>query len=443
MEEIQLYNVSIPILDSQHFYTLTIKNGVFSKVKKQGEKRILNIPKFSKGFSVDWKSQKKIDLEGRVILPSFVDIHTHLDKAFSLKMVPNKSGTLQEAILNYSQKAADFTYEEIKNRVIKSALQSLSYGTTRIRTHVNFELDISPKVALSNLQAVLEAKELMKPFIDLQIVPMFSEISSKSREDLEIIEEAISYGIDGIGGAPHLSPKAKEDIDYLFQLAVKHHKFIDLHVDEQDNPNVCTIEQIIQNTKRWDFQGRVMTGHLCSLSAMEERKAFKIIEDMAIQQIGAATLPGANMYLQGRGDKGLIRRGITRVQEMLQRGVMLATASDNVNDPFHPFGRGDLLQIGLLTAYTAHLASEKELLAVLRMMTSTPAFLFNDHRYGIKEGNAASFVLFDAKDMYDLFANLSPTRRIFHNGEWISCMFSDHRFENERLNQLSSVIGKD
>jgi cytosine/creatinine deaminase len=436
MKDIQLINVSLPLLNTEKLYTIVIQNGMYTKVEPQTQKRNGNFSIFKDIWSSKEDYQPIIDMGGRILLPSFIDIHTHLDKAFSLETVPNKSGTLIEAIRNYSEKAASFSKNEIKRRVMKGALQALSHGTTHIRTHVNFEWNVSNELALSHLQAVLEARDLLKPYVTIQVVPMFSDLSVKSEREKDVLKEAISYGIDGIGGAPHLSPNATKDIDQLFELAAKYDKFVDLHVDEQDNPEICTIERIIDNTKKWDFQGRVTAGHLCSLSAMTEEKSDRIIEEMALQHIYTVTLPGANMYLQGRGDKGIVRRGITRVREMLQKKVGLATASDNVSDPFHPFGRFDLLQIGLLTAYTAHLASEEELIAVLNMITQTPAAIFGKKAHGMKEGGVAEFVLFDATNIYDLFANLSPARYVYKDGDWISSSQFEHRFGEGSLSRL-------
>ncbi|HZH61904.1 MAG TPA: amidohydrolase family protein [Metabacillus sp.] len=420
VQELHLYNVRLPQGQTGDLFSITIKNDGYEIIQKQSDSINLQGKEISTIKIEDLSEQNIIDVEGRYLLPSFVDIHTHLDKAFSLAAVPNKSGTLQEAIKNYSEKAPSFSEDEIKERVRKAALQSLSYGTTHIRTHVNFEMDVHETLALRHLQAVLEVREELSPIISLQVVPMFSYLSSRSKKQLEIVEEAISYGVDGIGGAPHLSPNSKEDIDSIYQLAVKFGKFIDLHVDEQDDPNVCTIEHIIQKTKEYDYQEKVTAGHLCSLSAMEEKRAAFIIEEMAHTKIGAVTLPGANMYLQGRHDSGIVRRGITRVKELLNEGVKVATASDNVNDPFHPFGRCDLLQIGLLTAYTAHLGSESELYHLIKMITEIPAGFYGLNNHCVEENSKASFVILEGKDIYQLFAQLSPSRFVYHNGQWVS-----------------------
>lgn len=173
-EEVHLYNVRLPQDSIGQLFSITIKNGVYETIQKQTDSAMLHGAKISKLSISDLTEHNVIDVEGRYLLPSFIDIHTHLDKAISLTSVPNRSGTLQEAIRNYSEKAVSFSEHEIKERVRKAALQSLSYGTTHIRTHVNFELDINEDLALSHLQAVLEVREELRSIMSIQVVPMFS-----------------------------------------------------------------------------------------------------------------------------------------------------------------------------------------------------------------------------------------------------------------------------
>lgn len=433
--EMTLYNVRLPLNDEQAMFEITIKDDQYEKVEKQQPAVSPSAVSFS-NVRGEMAGLQEVDLEGRLLLPSFVDIHTHLDKAFSLQAVPNQSGTLPEAIRNYSKQAHLFTKTEIKQRVIRAAIQSLSYGTTHIRTHVNFELDVSASLALEHLEAVLEAKQELSPYLTLQVVPMFSQIYGRPRKELDIVETAIHSGVDGIGGAPHIFPQAAENIEALVKLAIKYDKVVDLHVDENDDPSVSTIETLIRLTEQHGLQGKVTAGHLCSLAGMEDAKAERIIEKMAKTKVNAVTLPGANMYLQGRGDRGIVRRGITRVKELLQAGVSIATASDNVNDPFHPFGRGDMAQIGLLTAYTAHLASKEEIKEVVRMATAVPAAIFGLPDHMVKKGAPANFVIFDTNDIYDLFASLSPTRLVFTNGEWLSDRHTQVTFQDPKLSSL-------
>ncbi|MGN8646104.1 amidohydrolase family protein [Gracilibacillus sp. HCP3S3_G5_1] len=434
-QSLSLYNVYLPLRSKDQLYTITIQDGKYQSIEVQAAKVERDVIPFEQAEQ-DLSNCSHIDLEGRIVLPSFVDIHTHLDKAYSLKVVSNQSGTLLEAIRNYSERARMFTKEEIKQRARREALQSLSFGTTHIRSHVNFEMDTSVQLAMDNLQAVMEVKEELKDFIDIQVVPMFSRLDERTDQELAIIKEAIQSGVDGIGGAPHLMSNPSENMDLVMRLAIEHGKFVDLHVDENDDPAVCTIKELVKKTAQYNLGGQVTAGHLCSLAAVEQDKVNHIIEGMAKNQINAVTLPGANMYLQGRQDRGVVRRGVTRIKELINGGVSIATASDNVNDPFHPFGRGDMVQIGLLTAYTAHLASEEELLHVLKMMTTTPGSIYGIDKHDIEESARANFVVIDSKDIYELFASIAPTRYVYTKKRWLNGIKSQMLISDKKLAAL-------
>lgn len=436
---LQMHNVRLPLGRGDGLFKVEIADGRFKRIQPQSPEAAEGAAKFSETDGA-LENYQVLNLEGRYLLPSFVDIHTHLDKAFSLNAVPNRSGTLREAIASYSARAHLFNKQEIKRRVTKAALQALSYGTTHIRTHVNFEIDVDPGLALEQYEAALEAREELQNFVSIQVVPMFPNLYGRPAKEMEWVEEAIKMGADGIGGAPHLLPEANQNIDQLLSLAVKYDKFVDLHVDENDDPAICTIEHLIEKTKALGLEGKVFAGHLCSLAAMDEKRAYRIIEGMGEARIGAITLPGANLFLQGRGDKGLIRRGVTRVKELRALGVQVAAASDNINDPFHPFGKGDLLQIGLLTAYAAHMAGQDDLYAVLGMISTIPAGFYGIKNHGIKEGAPAQFVLADTGDIYELFSFQSPTRFVYSHGQWLFERRSTSRFHDAQLKVLWNGI---
>lgn len=415
MSQLHLLNVCLPLEDPGSLFEIIINDDRYEKITKQPS--YLQREDLKTLDALNSSSDSFIDCQGYVLLPGFVDAHMHLDKAYSLSKVPNASGTLQEAVINYRKQSPHFTVEEIEYRAMKTALNALSHGTTAIRTHVNFELPLGEDVVFRALTAVLNVKEKLKQYITIQVIPMFLLPDDDSKRELEWIEQAIKMGADGIGGAPHLAENHEKQIDGLFSLAEKYDKPIDLHVDESDDPNVCTLDYIIQKTMERQYHNRVVAGHLCSLAPMEQEKALSLIKRMAAAQIGAVTLPGANMYLQGRFDQGIVRRGVTRIHEILQSGATLAAASDNVHDPFHPFGKADLLQIGLLTAYVAHLGSGEGLKQIIRMITEYPAKLLNLKNYGVRCGTKASFVLLKARSVEDIFTNLPVERYVFRNGK--------------------------
>ena len=414
--QLTIVNVRLPLEDEQQLYTLRIKDGVWAAIEKQAEA----VPA-GKYISLDAPHAiyaGQLDAEGKAALPGMVDAHMHLDKAFSLPKVGNVSGTLGEAIANYALQAPSFTKEEIMERMMKTALQSISFGTTAMRTHIDMHVDAGSRVALQSIEAALELKEKLRPYAELQVFPMLPYRSGSGKE-MELMEEALAMGVTGIGGAPHISPEPERNVDRIFALADRYGCPIDLHTDETDDPDKRTVLYIAEKTRQYGFQGRVTVDHLCSLASMTPAMARGAIQRMAEAKLNAVTLPAANLYLQGRGDLLAVRRGVTRVREIAGAGVPIAAASDNIHDPFHPFGRGDLLHIALLTAYGAHMGAPEDLRTLLRMITEIPASILGLSDYGMASGRPADFILFDARTPEELFTMLTERRWIYRAGGWL------------------------
>ncbi|WP_211747487.1 amidohydrolase family protein [Paenibacillus sp. Marseille-Q4541] len=407
-------------------YEIVVENGRFTKVKEQpfvvqdGSFRPLEMfSHISELTCLEPEGELVIDLKRRMVLPGLVDIHMHLDKAFSLREVGNQTGTLLEAIQNYGRSAPFFTKETIRSRIIRTALQSVSYGSTRLRSHLDFPIAAGEDVVMRTVEAALEAKSMLKGVVDIQFFPMVP-YRDLGKRGLELIEESIRMGMDGIGGAPHLSATPDQDIEGIFKLAARLGTKIDLHCDETDDPVKRTVLKVAEESLRYGFQGNVTAGHLCSLSSMPPEEAEEVLDMMSLAGVHAVTLPAANLYLQGRADLGPVRRGVTRVRELREAGVTVAAASDNINDPFHPFGRGDLLQIALLTGYASHYGSPDDMNALIEMVTTAPAEIYGCKAYGIHPSHPADFVIVDAERTEEIFTMLPAGRWVAKSGKWVS-----------------------
>lgn len=413
---LEIINARLPLLKENELYTLSVRNGKWNLVERQ-ESRIVSDGHIFLDINGSIQS-KSINAEGKIVLPGFVDAHMHLDKAFSLPKVGNDSGTLHEAIVNYARLGPSFTKSELNSRMLRTALQAAAFGTTAIRTHLDFNTSAGRRSALPTVETALEIKRQLAPYVRLQLFPMIP-YRTGSQEDKVLMEEALAMGVDGIGGAPHLSDEPERSIDVIFELADKYGCPIDLHTDETDNPDKRTALYIAKKTMEYSFQGRVTVDHLCSLASMTSKDAQGMIFRMAEAELRAVTLPAANLYLQGRDDRSAVRRGVTRVKELIAAGIPVATASDNIHDPFHPFGRGDLLQIALITAYGAHMGAPADLRQLLRMITEIPAGILGLSGYGISPGNEADFVIVDARTPEELFTMLPERRWIYRAGAWL------------------------
>ncbi|QGG54735.1 amidohydrolase family protein [Paenibacillus sp. FSL W8-1187] len=419
---IELVNARLPLKEEGRLHRLVLEDGAWRSVERQEEGWLAApeaLPIGQAGLG-ELRGAATVDLQGRTLLPAFVDVHLHLDKAYSLPSVRNRSGTLREAIDNYRAHVAGFSKEELRERIMRGARTAASYGSLLLRTHLDVPLHLGRDVAMRSVEAALEARESLRDIVDLQLFPMFAYEHRRHEELSEFAGETLRMGVDGIGGAPHLTDDPGAGIEWALALAAGADRPVDLHLDETDDPQMRTIGLFCDAVRRHGYGGRATAGHLCSLSAMPQEDAERLIAGMREAGVGAVTLPAVNLYLQGRGDRGNVRRGLTRVKELLEAGVTVAAASDNIQDPFHPFGKGDLLQIGLIGAYAAHLAGEEHVRTVLRMLTEAPAALAGVRNYGVAPGCAASFVVLGAASGEELLQELPSSRWVCRRGGWIS-----------------------
>ncbi|MDX6153491.1 amidohydrolase family protein [Marinococcus sp. PL1-022] len=403
-------NVKIPSLENEVFHAV-IMNGRYEKIVSAFSYHAEEMIKQEGSPNIEI-----IDAEGWIMLPTFTDIHTHLDKAYTYEQIPNKTGTLVEAIENYKELAGEFEVENIKKRMKKVLEQALANGTGRMRTHINVN---SGPGGLKALQTACGLKAEYKNLIDLQVIAMIADPIEELKEDSSFLLSLIKNDIDGVGGAPHLSENCTEEIKILFAFAAEYQMLIDLHVDEQDDPAVRSIEEIIAQVKHYKYQRKTTVGHLCTLSAMETNEALSIIKEIVGESINIVTLPAANLCLQGRDDQKNVRRGTTRVKEFLANNACIAAASDNINDPFHPFGNADMLLTALMSAYANHLTGTEDIKKVFDMITKNPSEIFHE-KVDIKIGEKADFVLLEGSSLADVLANQRPGRKVFRNGHWTS-----------------------
>lgn len=418
--EMTLLNARIPIWNADLYYDMAIQDGKIASIDGHEHLQSGGEP-FSFAAAAEERKGTVIDVEGATLLPSFSDIHMHLDKSHSLPFAGNISGTLQEAIESYERASQSVTDENMKERMRKTVLSALAHGTRSIRTHIDFHTRLEEDVTFRGVRMALELRKEFQSVMDIQVFPMLPYYPYDEQDRIRI-EQLLTMDIDGIGGAPHISSDPHEGVRELFRYAVKHNLPLDIHTDESDDPQTKTILTIAEETIKHGYEGRVNVGHLCSLAAMDQKQADDVIEKMKQASLTAVTLPAANLYLQGRGDKGTVRRGVTRVKELRAAGIPVATASDNVCDPFHPFGRGDLLQIAQITGYAAHMGGKEDVIDLLRMITDEPAAIIGQTNKGIQLGQEASFVLIQAYSVEELFAQLPQTRAVYGNGQWLSKM---------------------
>ncbi|NMB03163.1 MAG: amidohydrolase family protein [Tissierellia bacterium] len=369
---------------------------------------------------IDAPEVEVIDARGNLTTPSLIDPHIHLDKVNILDVVrPNETGTLKEAIEIIWAKKQTYTDEDILTRSEDVVLRALKNGTLNIRTHV----DVDTIGGLKPLQGILKLKEKYRGLVDIQIVAFPQEGIIKDPGCEDLLYQAMELGADVIGGMPanEATPDdSRAHVKIIFDIAEKYDCDVDMHVDETDDPFYRTLEMVADETIRRGWHSRVTAGHTCALAAYDDHYAGYVIQKLRQAQIHMITNPVTNLMLQGRNDKQPIRRGITRVKELLEAGLLVSFGQDCVSDTFYPLGSADMLQVANVTAHAAQMSLPDEIKKVYDMITGDAAAVIGLEDYGLKVGNKADLIVLDVATERDAI-RLAPARLfVIKNGRIVA-----------------------
>ncbi|MCK4648393.1 amidohydrolase family protein [bacterium] len=370
---------------------------------------------------LDGKAMNEINAKGKLVTSTFIDPHLHLDKALISEVVrENVTGTLTEAIEIIWDKKKRYTIKDIVSRAGRAIGWGVKNGTTIFRTHV----DVDNIGKLMPLKGLLEVREEYSDVCDIQIVAFPQEGIIKNEGTEKLLRQAMELGADVVGGMPYNEytyDDSKKHIDIAFRIAKEFDVDIDMHVDETDDPNARTLEYLAAKTIKEGWQGRVTAGHTCALAAYDDLYASKVIEMIKEAEINMITNPATNLMLQGRFDKQPIRRGITRVKELLEAGVNVCYGQDCLKDTFYPtWGREDMLEVGLITAHAAQFTMPKEIETLFDMPTVNAAKVLRLKKYGIKVGNPASLNIIDARNVQEAFRIQADRLYVIRKGKVIA-----------------------
>lgn len=333
-----------------------------------------------------------IDLNGKIVFKGFVDIHTHLDKAMVTDYVKNQSGTLGEAIEIMGSYKANMSDEDIYSRAKKVIEMCYRNGTRYLRSHV----DVDENIQSRSIKVLSTLKQEFQDKLYLDIIAFPQEGIVDNPNHYAALEQALKDGAKIIGGIPANESDPKKHIEMIFDLAKKYDVDIDMHIDENDNPESLTIVELAKQTIENNYQGRVTAGHLCSLGSSDEKTIREVLDKIKEAQIKIVSLPSTNLYLEGRNDVGLIRRGIAPIKMMYQEyGIDVAIASDNIRDSFNPFGNGNPLQTALITAHASHMGGIKDLEDLFDMVSTIPMQMMGFHPT-YQQGEKAQLIVLDA-----------------------------------------------
>ena len=201
----------------------------------------------------------RASLAGRIVLPTFVDAHTHLDKAHIWRRAPNPTGDFEGALnAVVEDRAVRWTASDVAARMEFCLRTAYANGTAAIRTHVD---SIGPQTRIS-WPVVAEARERWRGRIALQAAPLFRiEFALDAAHMAEIEAMLDAYGSNILGAATFMVPDLRKGLEILFALAERKGWDLDFHVDESADPAARSLGVIAEMAIRRGFPGRILVGH--------------------------------------------------------------------------------------------------------------------------------------------------------------------------------------
>lgn len=373
-----------------------------------------------RGANLAYAARQAVDLQGRLLIPGFVESHVHLDIALMNSwQTPGRSKPFRsprELNAAVEQRRRAFTRQDIEQRAGQALELASRHGVTALRAQCH----VDPEIGLKHLEALQAVKERYADRVALQIVAFPQQGLLHDPKTLDLFREALRCGADVMGAAGNLGQDIdfKQHLDAAFRLALEMDVDLDVHADLSipDRVELDDLEvvHLARRTIEYGYQGRVMAGHVCALDSALPEVAHQAIELIKEAQLNVVSQP--DLYRLGREDDHHVRRGLTRVKQLLAAGVNVTYASNNVRDAFRPLGNFDLLEEALILAYGAHLDTVDELDTLMQMSTTHAAKALRLNNYGLEVGCTADFVVLDAPSPSAAIVNQAEKNYVFKAG---------------------------
>src|SRR5437660_7267448 len=365
------------------------------------------------------ESHQTIELGGALVTPALVEPHIHLDAVLTVgEPRQNQSGSLFEGIAIWAERVKHLTVEDVKQRVRTVLRWQLANGVQFVRSHVDV---CDPE--LRAVRALVELRQEIGGQMELQLVAFPQQGILSFDGGAELMRKAVAMGVDVVGGIPHFELTREygvESVKFAFALAAEHGLRVDIHCDETDDDHSRFVEVMAAEPLRLGMQGRVTASHTTAMHSYNNAYAYRVINNVARARMHMVTNPLDNSVLQGRFDSYPVRRGHTRIKELMAAGVNVCIGHDSVMDPWYPLGYGDPLQAAFVLAHYAQMSGAEELERLLDMITVAPAQALGIDGYGLAEGNPASLVVYDAPTGTDAIRLLPRRRLVVRRGEIVA-----------------------
>jgi len=355
---------------------------------------------------------RELDLRGRLVAPGFIETHIHLDKSCILDRCQSDEGNLEEVLVQVTAAKQAFTAEDVRQRAARTLEKCILHGTTHVRTH----LEVDPGIGLRGLDGVLPLIREYQWALDLEVCVFPQEGLLNNPGTDELLVAALNRGASVIGAAPYTDTDPHGQIDRIFALAREFNVDIDMHLDFGHTSDELDIEYVCELTEKFGYGGRVTVGHVTKMSTISPERFFALAQRLANIGVAVTVLPATDLYLMGRHQDHDIIRGVTPAHKLVQRGVSCSLSTNNVLNPFTPFGDCSLLRMANLYANICQVDNQEEVRACFDMVTRCSAQILGLEDYGVEVGKAADLAVLDCTTPEAAVAEVVPPLYGFKRG---------------------------
>ncbi len=367
---------------------------------------------------------RSIDLAGRIVLPAFVDCHTHLDKGHIWPRKPNPDGSFLGALdAAGADRVARWSAEDVARRMDFALRSAYAHGTRAIRTHLD---SIPPQDEIS-WPVFTEMRERWKGRIELQAACLFGIEQARDEAWLRTLVKRVADAGGVLGAVTYMVPDLDELLDRIVRAAIEHGLDLDFHADETDDVAAVSLRKIAEAALWNGFEGRILVGHCCSLARQPDHEVLSTLDKAARAGLAVVSLPMCNLYLQDRRqDRTTPRwRGVTLLHEMAARGIPVCVASDNTRDPFYAYGDLDMLEVYRMATRILHF--DHPVADWPKTVAATPAEVMRLGGAGtLSPGGPADLVVFRGRSWTELLSRPESDRIVIRDGRAIDRVLPDY-----------------
>jgi cytosine deaminase len=352
------------------------------------------------------------DAGGRLVCGGFVETHIHLDKSCIIDRCAPETERQPHVVERVAAVKKDFTVDDVRARARRTLEKCISHGATRMRTHV----EVDPGVGLRGFEGVQALVDEYKWAIDIELCVFPQEGLTDNPGTDDLIVAALKRGAKVVGAAPNYDSDHAGQIRRIFELAREFGVDIEMHLDSGNSAEAMDIHLVCELTEQYGLGGHVAVGHMTKMSALPPEVFKQMARRLADAGVAVTALPATDLFMMGRDQEFNVRRGVVDANLLVEHGVNCSISTNNVLNPFTPYGDCSLLRMANLHANVLQVSHTHRVAECFRMLTDRSARLLNLRDYGIAIGNPADLVVIDARSPVQAVAEICQPLAVYKHG---------------------------